>query len=998
MKKILKYSALAVITACALVSCAKDELKPAETEKSLHFVINTAEETPLKSFVDNNLDGTYTPKWSKGDELAIFVGDITSSTESPTATLSNTAETGVTATFDGTVPTDLTDGSFLSFSPAGAFEKGYTDGTVGINLSEIQKPSSLTIDEACDVLVAKQCDFTADKGVVAINDLYFKRIFSIVKVNLNLNGAEALKNEKVTSFTLKAPATLTGRAAVDLSNASISKWNVPNQTVTAKYTTDTPVFGGENGRENTVWFVVNPTTVASGSTITFSGETENYTFSKEVTLTKDVVFPQGQLAVINLTIADGNYAVKTAETRILVEGFDNVSTNKSTPQPSVSGAEGTGVTEKLEYVYTSANVRTSSNGHSSSDYYLWNGTAAAIFNINNIAISDETSLLFSCQGRTSQSSTDVTISYKESSASDWINAGSFTATTSTFDTVQKFIFTVSSSATSLDIQITNVGGNLLLDDFVLESFVDSRTTLSTPTNVSVSVDAETPNTLNVSWDAVENASGYEVVLSVDGKEDIVKTATESTLAVSSLEYTTTYSVKVKATTTDVENYIESEYSAAVSGITGDKPAGAAEWVKTDISAISSSDVVVIVGSNYGIKNDNGTSSSPTVIAVTIANNKITSEVPDNIKWNISGNSTDGYIFYPNGVTTSWLYCNTTATSSSNNNIRVGTGDRKQWKPDENGYFVNTVGGSQTYVARYLSLNGTTDWRSYVNTSNNPQKLEFYVLQSSGSSEGGSDPVKLTAPVVSCSTKNANSLTFEWDAVANATGYQVSVDGGINYGTTQSETTYIWSGLDPETTKTLYVKAIGDGTSYTDSDAVPATGKTAASTDEGGEAKVYLSEDFSSLTTWSSSTSTLFDLTSGTWTASGSVYEQNGCIKIGKNSAATNTITTPALSSISGTANVVLTFKAVSSDAGYTMSVTANNAGTVGELSPGTITKYGTAINSGAGTATALTEAFASTETFTVTITGATSATTLTIQTSGTSKRWYLDDVQVVSAN
>lgn len=175
-------------------------------------------------------------------------------------------------------------------------------------------------------------------------------------------------------------------------------------------------------------------------------------------------------------------------------------------------------------------------------------------------------------------------------------------------------------------------------------------------------------------------------------------------------------------------------------------------------------------------------------------------------------------------------------------------------------------------------------------------------------------------------------------------------------------------------------------------------KIAVNQDGTGTAKVYLSEDFASLTTWSTKSESSFNLTSGTWTASGSVYGQKGCIKIGSKTAAANSITTPALSSISGTADVVLTFKAVSSDEGYTMSVVANNAGTVGELSPSSITKNSTAINNGATTAAALTEAFAaSTATFTVTITGATSATTLTIQTSGTSKRWYLDDVKVVSA-
>ena len=343
MKKFLiKSAALAALTVISAVSCTKEQNVDASvSQPELHFIIKTAENTPVKSFIEkNNLDGTYTPKWTKDDKLALFIGEITTSTTEPTAILSNKAETGTTATFDETVPTALTEGSFLSFSPAGAFEKVYTDGTVGINLSKIQSPSSLTIDEACDVLVAKPCDFTAKNGTVAINDLYFKRIFSIVKVNLK--GVAALNGEKVTSFTLSAPTTLTGLTAVDLSTASISQWYTENESVVAKYTTDTPVFGGKDGEENTVWLVVNPTTVTSGSTVTFSGETENYTFSKDVTLSKELTFPQSQMAVINLTIGKGNYTAKKTVTYTVT----------STSAVSVSGDAPSGSSETYSSTYS----------------------------------------------------------------------------------------------------------------------------------------------------------------------------------------------------------------------------------------------------------------------------------------------------------------------------------------------------------------------------------------------------------------------------------------------------------------------------------------------------------------------------------------------------------------------------------------------------------------------------------------------------------------------
>lgn len=434
--------------------------------------------------------------------------------------------------------------------------------------------------------------------------------------------------------------------------------------------------------------------------------------------------------------------------------------------------------------------------------------------------------------------------------------------------------------------------------------------------VTIESDKAIAGTYNSETDSFDSSSSNSIVINdILEKIDENGTATIYFAVVPVEDANLTVTVETVTEEGAVANTYRKTFVRPISFVTGDvRSFGVAMkklgWVKTDISAISASDIVVIVGSNYGIRNDEGTSDSPDVVSVTISNNKITSVVPDNIKWNISGNSTDGYVFYPNGNSDKWLYCNTTQSSGSNNNIRVGTGDRKQWKPDENGYFVNTVGGTQSYVKRVLSINGTSDWRSYINTDNNPQKLEFYVLKSAGSSEGGGET------------------------------------GG------------------------------------------------------GEESNVYLSEDFASLEKWETSSISSFVLTSGTWTASGSVYKQNGCIKIGsKTATGNNSITTPALSSISGTADVVLTFKAVSSDSGYTMSVVANNAGTVGELSPSSITQNGTAINNGSSTADALAEAFAaSTATFTVTITGATSATTLTIKTSGSSKRWYLDDVKVVPAN
>ena len=316
MKRIIKSLAIAAFAALAFSSCSQEQ-NPVSKDNGIHFTIRTSENPQVKSFIENNLDGggTYTPKWSKDDKLAIFIGTIDENTK-PTATLTNISETGLTAYFDGQVTGIGKDGTFKSFAPAKAFATGYSNGNVGITLAETQKPSSLTIDQACDILVAKEASYMADAttGEVTIDDLFFKRMFSVVKVALK--GPASLNGEKVSKFSLSAPegTVLAGRSAIDLTTATIDKWNIKNNSVTATYEADAPVFGGEAGLENVVWLVVNPCTVANGAKVVFAGETANYTFTKEVTLSKALTFPESQLAVINLTLAEENCTKKEVPT------------------------------------------------------------------------------------------------------------------------------------------------------------------------------------------------------------------------------------------------------------------------------------------------------------------------------------------------------------------------------------------------------------------------------------------------------------------------------------------------------------------------------------------------------------------------------------------------------------------------------------------------------------------------------------------------------------
>lgn len=471
MKRLIKTAAVIAFSLFA-ASCVKETInEPSKEGRVYRFIVETKENAAVKSFIDNNFDGTYTPKWSKDDELAIFVGKIDANTKKPTTILKNTNDEGITAKFEGKVTGITQTGQFKSFAPASAFQAGLnstSSSLVGINLASVQKPSRHTIDQSCDVLVAQEAAYSVTNGEIRPADLFFKRMFSIVKVNLN--GPELLNGQKLKEFSITAPkdTILAGRAAIDLAKVSIEKWNIKDNVVTALYLgTDGPVFG-ENApnSNNSVWLVVNPTTIKAGVKLTFSGESEDYSFSKEVTLPKELSFPESQLAVINLSLTEGN--CEDIKNRIFVEKFLKV-TEKGKHQPDATGVSGTGVSYKLKYVYTGRNtdIRFNNKGHSSSNPYLYIVKDGS-FTIEKIVVEGETSLTLSAQVKVNSGTSEVKLHYKESSATEWSEVnGKFEASTESFDTVQKLNFTISSTVKSLDLKFVPSAATLV-DDIVLE--------------------------------------------------------------------------------------------------------------------------------------------------------------------------------------------------------------------------------------------------------------------------------------------------------------------------------------------------------------------------------------------------------------------------------------------------------------------------------------------------------------------------------------------------
>lgn len=558
MKRIVKSFAIAAVSALAFISCSQEQ-NPVSKDSGIHFTIRTSENPQVKSFIESNLDGTYTPKWSKGDELAMFVGTINDKSK-PTATLTNSNEKGLTAKFDGQVTGIEGNGTFKSFAPARAFATGYSNGNVGITLAETQKPSSLTIDEACDVLVAKETTYTADAtGKVEIVDLFFKRMFSVVKVALT--GPESLKGQKISKFSLTAPegTVLTGRAAINLATATIDKWNISNNSVTATYEADAPIFGGGAGLENEVWLVVNPGTIESGAKVVFAGETANYTFSKEVTLSKALTFPESQLAVINLTLAEENCTKKAAASWIATDLADITATDEVVITMAKDGAvyamtSDNGTKEAPTAVAVTVENRELTAAPANN--LVWN-VANADGNLTIYPKGETTKWLY-----TTNTNNGVRVGANDNKT--FVVDPEFGYLKNT--TTNRYLGVYNNSDwRCYDNMHANIAGQTLC--FYVKG--TPKTALKTPANLQVSAEKV------VSWDAVSGAASYEVTIG------------ENTFASETTSYNATavvddyYDVSVVAVPSDKENYKNSA-AATLTGVKFGTPTLATPTLKEGV--------------------------------------------------------------------------------------------------------------------------------------------------------------------------------------------------------------------------------------------------------------------------------------------------------------------------------------------------------------------------------------------------------------------------------
>lgn len=239
---------------------------------------------------------------------------------------------------------------------------------------------------------------------------------------------------------------------------------------------------------------------------------------------------------------------------------------------------------------------------------------------------------------------------------------------------------------------------------------------------------------NISWSANSCVATMEVdneFPTLTNPYELSITYLSSDHTVATIDENGTITLLKSGTTTITASYEEDEYYLSAStSYELTVEAANCKWVETEIGEIEPEDEVVVTMTKgvftWALNQDyyNNGDKYPLATTLEVNGNEIT-EIYDKIKWNISGNATDGYILYPNGQTATWLYC-----TGSNNTVKIGEGTDKYFVI-ENGYLkskskVTTEG---TQVDAFLGVSTSTNsWRHYPNTTTSVisgQTLKLY---------------------------------------------------------------------------------------------------------------------------------------------------------------------------------------------------------------------------------------------------------------------------------
>lgn len=741
MKNVFKFFVpMAAAVIATLASCVKEDINKAPEANVLNITVEAIPEeiqgepqavSQVKTYINGNAI-----LWGTGEYMKIGVNDGGEST-----TFANSADGSAdsfngqaVAQFNFSVSVSGSEFTYYGLYPASAAVASSNNNPVSykVNLPSVQNATAASYDPKAYILVAQP---ESGKSVANNNinwQASFRRATALNKITLkNVPDGKSINRVKITA---PAGTDLAGGRHIDLTTGLSSDIYGGTNMIEVKY--DTPL----SGANVDVWFTSWIMELGEGDKLTVVAyTTDKKSYTKEITIPsgRSIKFLEGNLNTTGVSL-DG---ISPADVTELEDG-DYLILAKNGDNYYAMKAEA----ESTRLAYETYTGSTSAYTEGSADL-IWTVSQQAD---NSYTIANNSMYLGWSSGNTAS---------LKAAGNDW--------------TTTNYALEITWETDHYKVNVKADDTRILAKNNQSQYGFGFYTGSGYNSILFVPVDNREAVTLSFAASAIDkttaNYSGFtgQAVSATDSNDDDItgsitveyEKESDSNNVVTSLDSSTgaivlsgnTGSATIKATFDGNTTYAPATASYTIN-VTNAAEVG---WVETALADITSSDVFVIVGnngSNYAMNhttlNNNG---APTATAVTISNNKLSSDPSAELRWNLVSDA-NGYMFYPDGVTNKWLNL-----IANNNGLRVSNtaANGKYWSLDASGYLKGTDTANAT---RYIGVYNSTDWRSYTGYGGNiaNQTFKFYKYQDPRTNPG--------------MTWSANSATASWDTGNTASGF------------------------------------------------------------------------------------------------------------------------------------------------------------------------------------------------------------------------------------
>lgn len=613
MKKTIKLFIAGAFALMPIVACQKEEVAFTSTD-GLSF-------TSTKPILEDETKTAWTGvgvQWSKGDAIRVaYTCDGVWQNADGTATADETSGSKTAKMYQSTslsadaetaqfsVPGDFkgtAEGSYVFYGayPASAC----TDGSnfkyapsLTVTIPETQTPAVDSFDSAADFMLGTSANTYTGIPTEAVSMSWDRMVAHAQLTFKTLNGFTAGETISKVELTADLDADMVGKHFIDLDTKNVTK---PSSTVANALTINGKNISVDETGTFVAWASFLPCTVKS---LTVVVTTDKATYTREIA-SCELVFKKNARNVLGIKMDEAVRAVLTPQPDYSGEWLI-VGQNESNYYAAKKWVSGSNL-KGLSIVYNGSSVTNVDGIEDCKMVFtkIETGTYAGMYTIEDASSTEATkSYLYAA----SSGSNDLKVQSTLSDDTYWtINKnddGTFKiiADKSSNRNLMRFNYNNGSPLIACYKSTSTTGTDVLLVPYssVAE---DTRTPLTTP-SVSAA-NSTTPNSIDVTWDAVKNAGSYVVTATpatgnaVSETVNAVENTTTYKHTFSGLAYNTEYTISVVAKPSNTTLHLDSAAGEAEPVTTGANPStgGKTDWSKTYTSNVTISGAKVIIGS------------------------------------------------------------------------------------------------------------------------------------------------------------------------------------------------------------------------------------------------------------------------------------------------------------------------------------------------------------------------------------------------------------------